>query len=102
MSRVPYALIMVNLMYVMICTILDIAQAVGFASISMENSGGRHLSVIKKIHRYIKGTLGVALCFKRLELVYKGYVSYDFTGDLDNMGSTIGYVFTRKLLGFKD
>jgi hypothetical protein len=39
MSRVPYSLVVVNLMYVMVCTRLDIVHAVGFVRRYMNNLG---------------------------------------------------------------
>ena len=42
MSRVPYASAVESLMFVMICTRLDIAQTVGAVSRYMANPGGEH------------------------------------------------------------
>jgi len=42
MSRVSYASVVGNLMYAMICTRLDIAQAVKVVSRFMANSSGKH------------------------------------------------------------
>ncbi|GJV43850.1 gag-pol polyprotein [Tanacetum coccineum] len=43
---------------------------------------------------YIKGTSDVALCFGDSDLIVKGYVDSNYTGDLDESKSTTGYVFT--------
>ncbi|KAH9689319.1 hypothetical protein KPL70_015447 [Citrus sinensis] len=72
----------------------DIAQAVGAVSRYMANPFGEHWIVVKRILGYIKGTSDVALCYGRSEFTIKGYVDSDFSGDLDKMKSTIGYVFT--------
>ena len=93
MSRISYALVVGSLMYVMICPRPDIAQTI-VISIFMENPGGEHWSVIKRILKYIKGTLGDALCFGGSELVVKGYVDSDFAGDLDKRRSATAYVST--------
>jgi len=37
----------------------------------MTNPGGKHWRAIKMILRYIKGTSGVALCFRGSKLVLK-------------------------------
>ncbi|KAH9717588.1 hypothetical protein KPL71_021887 [Citrus sinensis] len=72
----------------------DIAQAVRVVSRYMTNSGGEHWKTVKKILRYIRGTLNVALCYRGSEFTVRGYVDSDFAGDLDKRKSTIGYVFT--------
>ncbi|KAK9181573.1 hypothetical protein WN944_024711 [Citrus x changshan-huyou] len=55
---------------------------------------GKHWIAVKRILRYIKGTLDVALCYGGSEFTVRGYVDSDFTGDLDKRKSTTGYVFT--------
>nr|KYP42748.1 Retrovirus-related Pol polyprotein from transposon TNT 1-94 [Cajanus cajan] len=94
MSRVPYASAVGSLMYAMICTRPDIAQAVGAVSRFMADPGREHWSIVKRILRYIKGTSDVALCFEGSEFFVRGYVDSDFAGDLDKRKSTTGYVFT--------
>jgi len=94
MSRVPYASAVGSLMYAMICTRPDIAQAVGVVSRFMANPGGEHWSSVKRILRYIKGISDVALCFRGLGFVVMGYIDSDFAGDIDKRRSTTGYVFT--------
>ncbi|KAH9699234.1 Integrase catalytic domain-containing protein [Citrus sinensis] len=83
MSRVPYASAVGSLMFAMICTRPDIAQAVG-----------AHWIAVKRILRYIRGTSDVALCYGGSEFTVRGYVDSDFAGDLDKRKSTTGYVFT--------
>ncbi|KAK9200365.1 hypothetical protein WN944_015562 [Citrus x changshan-huyou] len=94
MSRVPYASAMGSLMFAMICTRPDIAQAVGAVSRYMANPGGEHWISVKRILRYIRGTSDVALCYGGSEFTVRGYVDSDFAGDLDKRKSTTGYVFT--------
>ena len=77
----------------MICTRPDIAQAVGAASRYMANPGREHWNTIKRILRYIKGTLDAALCYGGLEFTVRGYVDSGFAGDLEKRKSTTGYVF---------
>ncbi|KAH9663295.1 hypothetical protein KPL70_019630 [Citrus sinensis] len=94
MSRVPYASAVGSLMFAMICTRPDIAQAVGAVSRYMANPGGEHWITVKRILRYIRGTSDVALCYGGSEFTVRGYVDLDFAGDLDKRKSTTGYVFT--------
>jgi len=94
MSRMPYASAVGSLMYAMVCTRPDIAQAVGVVSRYMANPSKEHWSTVKRILRYIKGTSHAALCFGGSDFTVRGYVDSDFAGDLDKRKSTTGYVFT--------
>ncbi|KAH9734074.1 Integrase catalytic domain-containing protein [Citrus sinensis] len=89
MSRVPYASAVGSLMFAMICTRPDIAQAVGAVSRYMANPGGEHWIAVKRVLRYIRGTSDVALCYEGSEFTVRGYVDSDFAGDLDKRKSTI-------------
>ncbi|KAL5852379.1 hypothetical protein ACOSQ3_007497 [Xanthoceras sorbifolium] len=94
MSRIPYASAVGSLMFAMICTRPDIAQAVGVISRYMANPGREHWNNVKRILRYIRGTSDVALCYGGSDFTVRGYVDSDFAGDLDKRKSTTGYVFT--------
>ena len=94
MSRGPYASAVGSLMFAMICTKPDIAQAVGAVSRYMANPGGEHWNIAKKILRYIRGTSDAGLCYGGSDFTVRGYVDSDFAGDLDKRKSTTGYVFT--------
>ncbi|KAE8686001.1 hypothetical protein F3Y22_tig00111088pilonHSYRG00304 [Hibiscus syriacus] len=93
MSRVPYASAVESLMFAMIYTRPDIAQAVGVVSRYMANPGKEHWNTVKRILRYIKGTSNVALCYGGSNLLINGYVDSDYAGDLDKSKSTTRYVF---------
>ena len=94
MSRVPFASAVGSLMFAMVCTRPDIAQAVGAVSRYMVNPGKEHWSAVKRILRYVKGTSNVALCYGGSNFTVRGYVDSDYAGDLDKSKSTSGYVFT--------
>ncbi|KAL4376081.1 hypothetical protein GQ457_02G039440 [Hibiscus cannabinus] len=94
MSRVLYASAVGSLMFAMICTRPDIAQAVGVVSRYMVNPGREHWNAVKRILRYIKGSLNVALCYRGSDFLISGYVDSDYARDLDKSKSTTGYVFT--------
>ena len=94
MSRIPYASAVGSLMFAMICTRPDIAQAVGAVSRYMGNPGSEHWSIVKRVLRYIKGTSDVGLCYGGPDFISTGYVDSDFAGDLDKRKSTTGFVFT--------
>ena len=83
MSRVPYASVVGSLMFAMICTRLDIAQAMGAVNRYIANLGGEHWITVKRILRYIKEISDVALCYGGSKFTVRGYVDSDFAGDLD-------------------
>ena len=94
MAKVPYASAIGSLMYVMVCTRPDIAQAVGAVSRYMNNPGKLHWEAVKWILRYLRGTTGKALCFKGGDTILTGYVDADLAGNVDIRRSTTGYVYT--------
>ena len=72
----------------------DIVYGVGLVSRYMETPKESHWLAVKRILRYIKGTLNLDLCYaygKTLELV--GYSDSDCGGDQDERKNTTGYVF---------
>eukprot|EP00268_Persea_americana_P052517 TRINITY_DN5882_c0_g1_i3.p1 TRINITY_DN5882_c0_g1~~TRINITY_DN5882_c0_g1_i3.p1 ORF type:complete len:175 (-),score=26.15 TRINITY_DN5882_c0_g1_i3:42-566(-) len=96
MSKIPYANAVGYLMYAMVCTRPNIAQAVGVVSKFMANPGKEHWNAVKWILRYLKATKDLGILFERKhesESVVR-YVDSDFAGDLDKRRSTTGYVYT--------
>ncbi|KAE8676962.1 cytochrome P450 71A9-like [Hibiscus syriacus] len=91
---VPYASAIGSLMYAMVCTRPDIAQAVGAVSRYMNNPGKVHWKAVKWILRYLRGTTNKALCFKGGDTILTGYVDDDLAGNVDIRRSTTGYVYT--------
>ncbi|XP_019435951.1 PREDICTED: uncharacterized protein LOC109342419, partial [Lupinus angustifolius] len=97
MSSVPYASAVGSLMYAMICTRPDIAQAVSVVSRYMASPGKVHWKAVKWIMRYLKGTMDIGLLYGKVKGVGSkviGYVDSDYAGDLDKRRSLTGYVFT--------
>ena len=83
MSKVPYALSISSLMYVMVCTRLNNAHAMGVVSRYMSNPGKHHQEVVKWIMRYLKGTSDTCLCFIESDLKLEVFVDVDLAGDID-------------------
>jgi hypothetical protein len=81
-------------MYVMVCTRLDIAHAVGVVSRYMDNPSKEHWEALKWILRYLRGNATHALCFGGLYTVLQGYADSDMEGDKDSRRRTAGYIFT--------
>lgn len=94
MEHVPYASAIGSLMYATVCTRPDIAQAVGVVSRYMSCPGKQHWEAVKWILRYLRGTAGYALYFRKNNSGLQGYVDADMAGDLDGRKSTTGYVYT--------
>ena len=96
MSKVPYASAVGCLMYAMVCTRPDLAQAVSQVCRFMSKPGKRHWEAVKWIFRYLKGTTGHGLMFggQDGDPSVVGYVDSDYAGSVDDRRSTTGYVFT--------
>lgn len=76
------------------CTRPDISLSVGIVSRFMEEPVYSHWKALKRILRYIQGTVSHGLFYSNME-DYKliGYSDSDWCGDLDDRKSTSGYVF---------
>ena len=94
MSKVPYASAIDSLMYVMVCTRPDIANAVRVVSRFMSKPEKQHWEAVKWILKYLKGSSDTCLCFTGASLKLQGYVDADFVGDIDSRKSTTRFVFT--------
>lgn len=68
----------------------DIAYAVGIVSRYMERPTELHLSAVKRICRYVKGTLNYGLVYKRGRgnYILAGFSDSDMAGSLDDRKST--------------
>ncbi|KAK3749555.1 hypothetical protein QZH41_007287 [Actinostola sp. cb2023] len=73
----------------------DIAAAVGVLSQYTSNPSNDHWMGIKRVLRYIKGTMNYGLKFSAQEQNPQliGYSDADWAGDIDTRKSTSGYVF---------
>ena len=95
-SRVPYASAVGSMMYAIVCTHLDILQAVSVVSRYMANPGKEHWQAVKWILRYLRGTANVVLVYYRAftnSSSVVGFVDSDYAVDLDKNRSLTGYVF---------
>jgi hypothetical protein len=51
--------------------------------------------MVMKVLRYLQGTKGVMLTYRRSDSLHiEGYSNSDFAGNVDDRKSTSGYVFT--------
>ena len=76
-------------------TRLDLAFAVGFVSRFMERPTVEHQQAVKRILRYVAGTLDYGLYFTKVpgSARFVGYCDSDLTGDIDTSKSTSGTMF---------
>ena len=84
-----------SLTYVATATRPDIAAAVNILSKYMANPGKEHMEGVKRILRYIRGTIDYGLCYNAQDnsCILVGYSDADWAGDIDTRHSTSGYVF---------
>ena len=85
-----------SLIYASIASRPDIAEAVGVLSQFMARPGPEHWTGVKRIFRYIKGTLDFGLKYvasDKGDLSLQGYSDADWAGDVSTRKSTSGYVF---------
>jgi hypothetical protein len=73
----------------------DLAVAIGVLSKFMANPGLEHWKGVKRVLRYIQGTLDYGLMYTSdgKEPILTGYSDADWGGDLTTRRSTTGYVF---------
>jgi hypothetical protein len=95
MKAVPYASAVGSLMYAQVCTRPDLAFVTGVLGRFQSNPGIDHWKMVKKALRYVKGTKGLMLTYRRTDsLEIEGYSDADYAGDVDERKSTSGYIFT--------
>nr|CAH67708.1 H0512B01.3 [Oryza sativa] len=73
----------------------DLAFAVGFVSRFMERPTEEHMVAVKRILRYVDGTMEYGLHYKREKEEQRliGYSNSDLAGDIDTRRSTSGMLF---------
>ena len=93
-DKVMYRQLVGSLIYLTL-TRPDIAHGVGVVSRFMQRPRRPHLDAIRRILRYVQGTLSFGIFYeagKKNELV--GFCDADYAGDLSTRRSTTGYVFS--------
>ena len=88
-----YKQIVGSLMY-LTATRPDITHLVSLISRYMECPREMHLLAAKRIFRYLQGTVGFGLFYKKGEKTdLVGFTDSDYAGDQDDRKCTSGYVF---------
>ena len=83
-----------SLLYAAMATRPDIAQAVSVVSKFNANPNAAHLTAVKRIFRYLKGTVNLALKYEQSDSgALIGFSDADWAGDQDDRRSTTGNIF---------
>jgi hypothetical protein len=86
---------MVECLMYLLATRPDLAYSVCLVARFMERPTEIHVAAVKRIMRYLKGTLGFGVLYKaggNINLNLKGWSDSDYAGDLDDRKSTTGYM----------
>ncbi|GKE26381.1 hypothetical protein Tco_1441765 [Tanacetum coccineum] len=105
MSKVPYVNAVGSLLYLMVCTRLDIAYVVSIVSRYLANPCKNHWEAAKWILKYLKGTADVGLVYGRDQgkhVDVDGFVDADYAKDPDKGRSITGYHFIREIMESKE
>lgn len=93
MAAMPYREAIGSLMYLMVSTRPDLAQAVGILSRFLNDPGEAHWVEVKRVFRYLQGTRDLGLVYSMGQgVILEGYTDSDWAGDVDDRRSTSAYV----------
>lgn len=88
----PYRETIGSLLYLANKTRPDLAYAVNLASRRIEKPTNQDVIAVKRILRFLKGTLDKGITFYNDSKEIVAYCDSDFAGDIDSRKSTTGYV----------
>ena len=80
-------------MYLMNCIRPDIIYVVGRLSRYTQNPNQDHWNVVRRVLKYLRGTIDYGLCFNGFPSVLEGFSDANWISDSDEMKSISGYVF---------
>lgn len=90
----PFRQAVGSLMYLMVATRPDLSFAVGCVSRYLDKPSKIHVNMVKRILRYLKGTLDHGIFFENnLNFTLSCYSDADYAGDVRTRRSTSGFVF---------
>ncbi|XP_031260540.1 secreted RxLR effector protein 161-like [Pistacia vera] len=94
MNKIPYVSATRSIMYVMLCTRIDISYALSICSRYQSYPSERHWITIKNTLKYLKRTKDMFLvCGGEDELTISGYSDAIFQTDNDDFQSQSGFVY---------
>jgi hypothetical protein len=80
-------------MYLASATRPNISFAVCKLSQFVSNLGDDHWRALKRVMRYLKGTMSYVICYTRHPKVLKGYCDANWISNVDELYATSVYVF---------
>ncbi|CAM8920281.1 unnamed protein product [Rhodiola kirilowii] len=92
-SQLEYSQVIGCLMYAMTSTRPDIAYAVGKLSRYTSNPCTHHWEAIRRVLKYLKGTINYGLVYAGFPSVLEGYTDASWITNLEDHSSTSGWVF---------
>lgn len=93
LQRLPYRELIGSLMYLAVATRPDIAHAVSWLSQFVTCYDETHWAAGKRVLRYLRGTSGLGLTYRRSQPALTGYVDADWGNCTEERRSYTGYVF---------
>ncbi|XP_035834139.1 secreted RxLR effector protein 161-like [Helianthus annuus] len=96
MEVVPYISAIGSIMYVVLCTRLDVSYALSMTSHFQHSPSIAHYVAVNNILRYLRRTKDMFLVFRGVEeeLMVRCYTDASFQSDRDDSLSQSGFVFT--------
>ncbi|CAM8895779.1 unnamed protein product [Rhodiola kirilowii] len=92
-SQLEYSKVIGCLMYAMTSTRPDIAYAVGKLSRYTSNPSTHHWEAIRRVLKYLRGTMNYGLVYAGFPSVLEGYTDASWIINLEEHSSTSGWVF---------
>lgn len=96
MKDVPYMQAVGCLLFAAQISRPDICFAVNMLSRFSENPGKAHWNAVKRVLRYLKGTIDKGLVYDGKSSEIIGFCDADWASDIDSRRSTTGYVFIHQ------
>lgn len=96
MKEIPYREAIGCLLFAAQITRRDISYAVNVLSRYIVNPGKAHWAALKRVLRYLKGTINKKLVYGTKPTILEGFCDADWASDVDERKSTTGYIFTMQ------
>jgi len=96
MKNFPYKTLVGSLLHLSLNTRPDISFSTSIVAQYLANPGLQHWHSVKRILRYLKGTISFGLLYKRsqIPLILRGFADANWAGNIDDRQSTSGYCFS--------
>lgn len=94
-TKYPYREAVGSLIFLSTVSRPDICFAVNQVSRFINNPNEKHWQAVKRILRYLKGTIDFVITYEKTNSVFKlvGYTDSDYAGCIETRKSTSGYIF---------